>query len=345
MKTMTPKNSRRPAFNRRSVLCGAAGVLAVAAAVGTREALHAAAASRGLVSRTRAGVAFLTPVAITVAGEDGPALDAALSAGFAALREVENASSVYRADSDLSRLNRAGRIAHPNPHLLRLVDYALHLAKATDGAYDPTVQPLWDVWAAHAARGTRPGDADLRLALASVDWTGVIVDDRRIRFDRAGMALTLNSIAQGYAADVVMAVLVQRGVAHAFIDTGEFGARGHHPDGRDWRLGVVDPRQTADLAFTIDPFRRFAATSGDYKTAFSPDFSDHHIFNPTTGRSPRDWSSITVTAPSGLVADGLSTALFALPPEKCRALLRANPGCGAHFFDKAGAAVLLPVSA
>ena len=187
------------------------------------------------------------------------------------------------------------------------------------------MQPLWGVWSAHAARGERPSDATLARTRERIGWRGVTIDGEAIAYDRPGMAMTLNSINQGYAADVVVGIVAAHGIADAFIDTGEFGALGRHPDGRAWRLGVVAPRAPDEIAFTLDPFHRFAATSGDYLTCFSPDFSDHHIFDPRTGRSPPDWSSITVTAPSGLQADGLSTALFTLDAEGCRDLLRRHP--------------------
>ena len=186
--------------------------------------------------------------------------------------------------------------------------------------------------------GTRPSDGELAATVRRVDWRGVSVTGDGIAYDRPGMAITLNSINQGYAADVVMAILATHGIEHAFVDTGEFGARGTHPDGRDWRLGVVAPRDTERLAFTLDPFKRFAATSGDYMTFFSPDFRDHHIFDPRTGRSPQDWSSITVSAPTGLQADGLSTALLctSLDAANGRRLLSTDRNCEARWFGKDG---------
>ena len=329
------KGARAP--TRRKLLLGAVGTLAATmAGIG---AFRDLAIAKGLHTLTWAGMAFQTPVALTIAGPDREALDSAMDAAFASLRAVENASSVYRQNSDLSQLNRVGRLEAPHPHLVTLVSYALQLAAATDGRYDPTVQPLWDAWAAQAARGTRPSDEMLRMTLQRVDWRGVSIEADTIAFDRPGMRMTLNSINQGYAADVVMATLAAHGITDAFIDTGEFGARGHNAEGRDWRLGVAAPRAPGQLAFTYDPFQRFAATSGDYKTFFSPDFRDHHIFDPRTGRSPPDWSSITVDAPSGLVADGLSTALFVLDQSGCRRLLLAHPDCNARFFGKDGAEV------
>ena len=324
-------------FSRRRALVGATGVLALAAGGGT--ALGAMAQSHGLVLRTRAGVAFQTSVALTVAGPDAAALERALDAGFVAIRGVENASSVYRPDAEVSRLNRDGRLEQPGAHLLTMLRYGAELSRMTDGRFDYTVQPLWDLWAAVHAEGRRPTTTDLAPVLARVDWRGVSIADDHVAFDRPGMAITLNSINQSYATDVVMAVLAARGIEHAFIDTGEFGGRGQHPEGRPWRLGVADPRDTDMIAFTIDPFRRFAATSGDYKTYFSPDFRDHHIFDPRTGYSPPHWSSITVEAPTGLVANGLTTALFASSPDESRKLMALHPDCRARFFAKDGSDV------
>ena len=320
---------------RRKLIYGVAGTLVCGAALSVA-AFRTNAAAHGLVTRRRAGLAFQTTVDITLAGPGGTALDDAMDAAYAGIRAVEQASSVYRADSELTRLNRLGRLDDPSAHLLTLVRYALDLSARTGGAFDPTVQPLWDIWAATHERGARPSDAALARVLRHVDWRGVGVTDDAITYDRPGMAITLNSINQGYAADVVVDILAQRGIEHAFVDTGEFGARGVHPDGREWRLGVVAPRDTDRLAFTLDPFRRFAATSGDYMTFFSPDFRDHHIFDPKTGRSPPDWSSITVSAPSGLQADGLSTALFLLDAPAGQRLLDERPSCQARWFGKDG---------
>lgn len=322
---------------RRKAMFGAAGAFASAAALASgSRAFGEFAAERGLAVRRRADLAFNTTIALLVAGHDPKLLVAALDAGMAALRHVERATSVYKAHGDLGRLNRDGRLAAPDPHLVRLLTYAAGLSEDTEGRYDCTVQPLWDLWASYHARNERPSASALRATVARVDWRAVDVSPDLVRFERPGMAVTLNSVNQGYAADIVMAELARCGVEHAFVDTGEFGAHGRHPDGRDWRLGVVAPRDHEALAFTIDPFRRFAATSGDYSTFFSPDYRDHHIFDPRSGVSPPHWSAITVQAPTGLEADALATALFTSGPTEARALLLRHPDVTARFFDKSG---------
>lgn len=328
--TMTqpvPRPSRRP------VLLGLAG-LAAAAGLGGPAAFRALAARRGLVTRTRAGLAFGTVVALTVAGGDGPVLEAALSDGFAAMRDVEAAASLFRPDSALSRLNRAGRLDAPPAHLTTILRFALALADRTGGAFDPTVQPLWPVWAQAAAHGVSPDASALRAAVARIGWRRVTLTPDRIVL-APGTALTLNALIQGYAADRVMGALRARGIEHAFVDTGEFGAAGTRADGTPWRLGIADPRAPETLRAVIAPFTGFAATSGDYQMSFSPDHADHHIFDPATGRSPRGVASVTVTAPSGLLADGLSTACMILGEVRGARLMGAYPGCTARFVAKA----------
>lgn len=328
---MSPRTPRHPA--RRRLLVGALGLAGVAG-IGGLAAFHASAAARGLTLRTRAGLAFGTTVALTAAGPDASALEAALADGFAAMRAVEGAASLFRPDSALARLNRDGILTAPDPHLVALLHFALALAAETGGAFDPTVQPLWPVWAGAAGRGERPDVRAVEAALRCIGWHRVGLEPDRVILE-PGTALTLNALIQGYAADRVMAALRARGIADAFVDTGEFGASGAHPDGTPWRLGLADARDPAALAAVIAPFTGFAATSGDYNMSFSDDRADHHIFDPATGHSPRFFSSVTVTAPSGLLADGLSTACMVLGREGGTRLVGAHPGCAVRFTDKA----------
>ncbi|MGW9822102.1 FAD:protein FMN transferase [Methylorubrum extorquens] len=325
-----PVTARTP---RRRVLLGMAG-LAALAGFGGPAAFRMLAAERGLTTRTRAGLAFGTTVALTAAGPDPAALDAALSDGFAAMRAVEAAASLFRADSALSRLNRDGRLDAPPADLATMLGFALDLAERTGGAFDPTVQPLWPAWAGAAARGEQPDPQALQDAVARIGWRRVALTPERIVLE-PGTALTLNALIQGYAADRVMAALRARGITDAFVDTGEFGAIGAHPDGTPWQLGIADPRRPEALTATIIPFSGFAATSGDYAMSFSPDRAYHHIFDPTTGRSPRGLASVTVTAETGLLADGLSTACMVLGPEAGGRLVTQWPGCSVRFVGKA----------
>src|SRR5690606_33904156 len=120
------------------------------------------------------------------------------------IARLERIFSLYRADSDLCRLNRDGRHDAPPLELVELLSLAASVSAASGGAFDVTVQPLWLRYAEHfAAVDADPAGPALDDLLALVDWRGVSVDAGRVALARPGMAITLNGIAQGYITDRV----------------------------------------------------------------------------------------------------------------------------------------------
>ena len=146
----------------------------------------------------------------------------------------------------------------------------------------------------------------------AVDWRQVVISPDRIRLRGKGTQITLNGIAQGYAADRATAALAARGVAHALIDAGEIGTIGGKPGGEPWSVGVQHPRHEDAYLSLARLNGRCLATSGDYATTFSGDFRFNHLFDPRTGRSPTEFASVSIAATSGIMADALSTAVFVL---------------------------------
>ena len=125
----------------------------------------------------------------------------------------------------------------------------------------------------------------------SADAGGVIL--------RPGMAITLNGIAQGYALDLARAALAARGIGHALIDTGEFGALGQAAQGRAWTLGVRDPRRAEGYAGALELDSRCVATSGDYASAFSDDFSVNELGFLGLGLAAWAAAPLVATVPVG----------------------------------------------
>lgn len=328
---MTPLDPRASLSRRRALLLSGLGLLGAAAPAFGR----VGAPERVIVRRS--GLAFGTTVSLAVADDGRPRaeIEAALDAAFAAIRAVQKAADLFDPASEISRLNRDGRLAAPSDDLVALVDHGLRLAAASGGAFDPTVQPIWAAW---RDAGGRPEAAALRDACAHVDHRAVRLSADEVRFERPGMAMTLNALAQGHAADRVAAILRARGLADAFVDTGEFGARGTHPSGRAWRVGVARPhlRDVLIGRISVDD-ARFVATSADDRTYWTPDFAEHHIVEPWSGHSPREIAEVVVSARSGLVADGLSTTLMVTGfGETGRRLLAAETGAGALAVAKSG---------
>jgi thiamine biosynthesis lipoprotein len=260
---------------------------------------------------------------MTTLHADESAANTALDAAFAELERIENVMSLYRPESQISRLNRDSVLDNPDASLIEVLRFAAEVAEKSSGSFDVTVQPLW------ALKGLKPDAATLAL----VDWRKVELGENRIQI-APGMAITLNGIAQGFAADAAMRVIRAHGVEHALIDAGEFSAHGNNAENASWRIGIQHPRENDAFAALTQLENRCLATSGDYETAFSDDFSRHHILDPHTGQSPGELASVSVLAPTAMAADAFSTALFVLGEKRGMELLSQHKDTDALLILK-----------
>lgn len=318
---MTPT---RPRLSRRRALTilGAAGGVALVPALMR--------SPRAAPLRTWQTTALGAPARIVLAHPDAAEAARLFEACSAEIARLEALFSLERADSALVRLNRDGAIAAPAPDMVRLLEEAQRVSRASDGAFDVTVQPLWRLYAEHFARPGHdaggPGAGEIAAALALVGWRALEVAPDRIAFARAGMAATLNGIAQGFITDRASELLRARGITSVLVDLGEHRALGAHPDGRPWRVGLADPFDPAHVAATLDLVDRAVATSGGYGTRFSADGRFHHLFDPRTGASANRHASVSVIADTATTADALSTALYVGPDTLARRIAAAEPG-------------------
>jgi thiamine biosynthesis lipoprotein len=258
---------------------------------------------------------------------------------------LEAIFSLYRADSSLCRLNATGELQAPPHELTQLLAQALALARDSDGSFDPTVQPLCRLYADHfsrpgAARGGPDGEA-IAQALRRVDFRAVEVGSDRIRLRRAGMAITLNGIAQGYVTDRIADLLRGGGFGDVLIDLGEARALGRRPGGGPWRAAIADPqrpqRTLIDLPLGETPGAFPAlATSAGYGSPFGSDPRIHHLLDPHTGRSANHHASVSVGAQRAALADGLSTTLALTTPSRVDALLARYAPVQASIVDNLG---------
>jgi len=245
------------------------------------------------------------------------------------IERFEQIFSLYRPNSEISRLNEAGRLLKPSPELRKLVEDSQHLGELSGGAFDISVQPLWRVYEAHFWSRT---DIQRDIAARARDVAQTLVDFRRIdsgaarvAFARAGMAITLNGIAQGYISDAIADMLRNEGFESAVVDLGEYRAVGRHPDGRAWRIGIRDGTDFAGIDRFVDLEDMALAVSGGYGTTFDVSGRFHHIFDPRTGASASSIVDVAVIGPTATAADGLATAICVTGEALVPTLLAAYP--------------------
>jgi len=307
----------------------------IAASIGSMASVAAGVPAAGEL-QSAAALGFGTMLRIVVVHPDRHQAARIMAQAFEQAHLVDRLMSIYNPASQVFQLNRDGALDYPDPHVLTVLGQAHALSVMSKGAFDITVQPLWRAYCDAASPSGRPTQRDRLIATSKVGWEKLALSSARVQFLKPGMQITLNGLAQGYAADLVLASLRANGIEHALVDTGEFTAHGRKPGNAPWILGVADPRQVGTLAATVRLDGRSLATSGDYASTFTPDFVHHHIFDPATGDSPQELASVTVAAPSGILADGLSTAFMVMGARKAHALAARLPDVDVMTINKRG---------
>lgn len=265
------------------------------------------------------GTALGAAATITLGGTGAAAAEPTFAAVAAELERLERVFSLYRPDSVLSRLNRDGRIAAPPADLVEILVLSDALHRATGGAFDPTVQPLW---LALARRGPA---ASLRAASDLVGWRGVAFDAAGIGFARPGMALTLNGVAQGHVADRIAALLRARGYRDVLVDMGEIVASGTR-HGAAWSADIAAPN--GRVMGRVRLRDRALAVSAPLGTLIDADRRIGHILDPRRGARAPDRLLAAVSAASAAVADGLSTGCCLLSEAEAAKAVARFPGAG-----------------
>ncbi len=275
------------------------------------------------------GQALGAPTTLVLIHPDRPKAEMLIRRVVAEVDRLESVFSLYRESSALSELNRRGALAMPPPELVAVLDAGRNAWEATDGVFDPSVQPLFALYARHFARSeamaSGPSAEELEQALALTGFNEVLVNPDRIAFAKPGMALTLNGIAQGYVTDQVVALLRDAGIESSLVDMGETRAIGGQPDGSPWRVGVAETQSDAAAETVLPLFNKAVATSAFSGFRFDPAGRFSHILDPRRGSVPPLYRRVSVIAPDATRADAYSTAFSLMDRARIDMVLARQP--------------------
>ena len=254
--------------------------------------------------------------------------------GEAALDEAER--ELHRLDALLARgletsavyqLNSRG--AADDETVAFLLGELLEVSEATEGAFDPTVAPVLELWGFGSGAGEHrvPSEEELAAALAELGAENIQIDGAHTALAKG--AVDLGGAAKGYAGRRVTEIMSAAGVESAVIDLGgDVALLGGRPDGDPWRVAVKDPAEESRFLGVLEAKDCFVVTSGVYERFFEENGAVyHHIIDPATGcPAHSDLVSATVIAPNtdarqGVWADALATAACVMGSEKTLALL------------------------
>jgi thiamine biosynthesis lipoprotein len=263
----------------------------------------------------------------------------------ARLREINRQMSHYDPESELSRFNRApAGVPFPiSPEFARVVVFSLELARASAGAFDPTLGTVINLWG-FGESGNQPAvptATELETALAATGWRNLTVTARGELVKRlAGLRLNLSAVAKGFAVDELVALLAGRGSTNVYVAVaGDVRVRGLSPRSTRWRVGIAAPlenwRSDGPVAGVAELRDCAISTSGDYQKFFRDAAGRRygHILDPRTGRPVENLvAGVSVVAPDSMTADALGTTLFVLGEVAGLQFVEAQTNAAALFI-------------
>ena len=280
------------------------------------------------VSKSAIGMGTL--VSITVLDPSRDHAEEAIAQAFQEIERLSKVLSRYDNETPLSQLNQSQVLKDAPAELLFVMEKSLHYHRVSHGFFDITIKPVLDVLAQSPMdQGdvSLPNETITRL-LEVVDSRLISLDGSAIAFKRDGMGITLDGIAKGFIVDSAIQKLMQHGIQHALLNAGgDIRTIGDKGNNRPWKIAIEDPSKKRNYPDTIAITNGSIATSGNYEVFFDREKVLHHIVNPKTGLSPLIYTSVSVTAPTALEADALSTTLFLLDPTRGMRLINALPLC------------------
>ena len=230
-------------------------------------------------------------------------------------------------ESEVSRFNSSDSGIMLSPETAEILRTALAVSMETEGAYDPTVAPLAELWNVTSPDPQIPSGNDLNSVLPHIGYRKLAWDGDLLRKSDPAVSLDLGGCAKGYACASAVRLLTSSGVPMGIVSFGgNVGVFGEKPDGTPWRVGIRHPDDASASAGYLALTEGFVSVSGDYERYFEKDgVRYHHIFDTKTGypassgiRSAAVWST------DGTLADALSTALFVLGEEKATVLYESG---------------------
>ena len=250
---------------------------------------------------------------LTAYGENA---ESALSMAKKKIEDLDALLSTGNKDSEIYQLNQTGKATLSDTSAF-LLEKSIEINKKTNGAFDPAIYPLMELWGFTTKKYKVPNqkEIDKLLPLTKVGNIQFDTKTRKVTFGKKGTKLDFGGIAKGYTSSEVMKVFKDQGIQSAMVSLGgNVQLLGTKPDGSKWRVAVENPNEEEDYLGIIEASDKAIITSGGYERYFTKGGKTyHHIIDPKTGYpAESDLTSVTIISSDGTLADGYSTSLFVM---------------------------------
>jgi thiamine biosynthesis lipoprotein len=289
------------------------------------------------VSETR--LAMGTLVSMTLIHPSRDQAERAMGLAFQEINRLTKLLSRFDDRTAVGELNQSGFLLDIPPEMTEVVARALYYHRISRGAFDMTVKPLIDLIEEKLGHEKQllPTEKEIKQALTRVGSDKILLENRTIRFQRAGMEITLDGIAKGYVVDRVSQLLSGHKIENHLINAGgDIRTRGDKGDDKPWTIAIEDPLKKGHYPDIIQMRDGAVATSGNYEIFYDREKMFHHIVDPHSGLSPALKNSVSIRAETAMEADALSTSVFVMKPDEGIEFIDARPRCEGLVVAKAG---------
>lgn len=284
----------------------------------------------------------------TVCTQTGYTQESILEEGEQLLYDQEAKWSWRRENSETAKINEsAGQPVRVDEETIALLSLAKEIAVQSDGAFDPTLGLVTQLWDITGEDPKVPAEKSIQELLDSAGYEQLQIDEKNGTVSIGeGQALDLGGIAKGWAADRLAEQYRQSGVKSAILNLGgNIYVLGEKPDGEKYRVGLRDPagENATDIMATLAVMDAAVVVSGAYERYFEENGKRyHHILDSSTGYPAESGLlSVCVISEQSALADALTTAIFVMGEEKGLALAR-KMGVDALLVTERGAIVTTP---
>lgn len=258
---------------------------------------------------------------------------------LARLKNVDGSLSMFNPASTVSCINR-GESMKADSLITCVWNTSRSISQETDGAFDPTVAPLVNVWGFGYKNRQIPDKTLIDSLLNLVGWYRISIHNGNFYKEDPRIILDFSAVAKGFGVDHVANLFRDLGIENFMVEIGgEIVAQGTNPKGEAWRIGINKPDEDStgtsnDLQEIIEVHNGALATSGNYRNYYIQNGRKiGHTIDPKTGYpAQQSILSSTVKAPSCAMADGYATAFMVMGMKRSQDFLREHPQLQAYFI-------------
>ncbi|MCR5535708.1 MAG: FAD:protein FMN transferase [Bacteroidaceae bacterium] len=264
---------------------------------------------------------------------------------IARLKAIDGSLSMFNPTSTVSNINR-GECMKADSLVTCVWNMSRSISKETDGAFDPTVAPLVNIWGFGYKTRQLPDKAIIDSLRELVGWQRIYIQDGNFCKEDPRMVIDFSAVAKGFGVDHVANLFRNLGIKNFMVEIGgEIVAQGTNPKGEAWRIGINKPDDDStgtnnELQEVIEVHDGALATSGNYRNFYIEGGRKiAHTIDPKTGYpAKQSILSSTVKAPSCAMADGYATAFMVMGMERSQKFLQKHPQLQAYFIyaDESG---------